>query len=136
MTIQAREKIYYNGEEKFISSEPLKPFLQSNSDVNFIFKSTALVRGYIGSWKIKDNQLYLVALLGFIKNNKQVDINYLFPKQSEVFADWYSDSIIIPEGKLLSKINYELLYEKDIILDFEQGKLIGEKIVKNTSPKI
>ena len=25
MTIQAREKIYYNGEEKFISSEPLKP---------------------------------------------------------------------------------------------------------------
>ena len=105
MTIQARDRLSHNGKKTTIASEPLKPYLKTRSDVSFIFKSTALVRGYIGSWKIKNKKLYLVSFLGFIKNNVQVDLKYLFQNKTEVFAYWFSGDIRIPEGDLLQKIN-------------------------------
>ena len=49
MTIQAGDILSYNGEKITIVTEPLKPYLESRSDISFIFKSTALVRGYIGT---------------------------------------------------------------------------------------
>ena len=49
MTIQAGDILSYNGEKTTIVTEPLKPYLESRSDISFIFKSTALVRGYIGT---------------------------------------------------------------------------------------
>ena len=105
MTIQAADILSFNGKKTTIATEPLKPYLETRSDVGFIYKTTALVRGYIGRWEIKNNKLFLVSLLGFIENNEQVDLNYLFPNQSEVFANWYSGDIRIPEGELLKKIN-------------------------------
>lgn len=101
MTIQAGDILSYNGEKTTIATEPLKPYLETRSDVSFIFKSTALVRGYIGSWKIKNKKLYLVSFLGFIKNNVQVDLKYLFQNKTEVFAYWFSGDIRIPETLLI-----------------------------------
>ena len=105
MTIQAGEILIYNSKKITINTEPLKPYLESLSNVDFIFKSTALVRGYIGTWDIKNKKLFLVSLIGFIENNDQIDLNYLFPNKKEVFTNWYSCDIRIPEGKLLKKLN-------------------------------
>ena len=137
MTIQAADILSYNGKKTTIATEPLKPYLETRSDVGFIYKTTALVRGYIGRWEIKNNKLILVSLLGFIENNKQVDLNYLFPNQTEVFASWYSGDIRIPEGKLLERINvgYASVFEKDRILSFEKGILINETVIDNTIEK-
>ena len=74
MTLQARDILSYNGKKITIVAEPLKPYLETRNDVGFIFKSTALVRGYIGKWKIKNKKLYLVSLVGFINNNEKVDL--------------------------------------------------------------
>ena len=133
MTIQAADILSFNGKKTTLATEPLKPYLETRKDVNFIYKTTALVRGYIGRWEIKNNKLYLVSLLGFIENNEQVDLNYLFPNQTEVFASWYSGEIRIPEGELLKKINlgYASVFEKDRILTFEKGILIDETFKKN-----
>ena len=138
MTIQTGDILSYNGEKTTIATEPLKPYLETRSDVSFIFKSTALVRGYIGTWKIKNKKLYLVTLVGFIENNEKVDLKYLFPNKTEVFADWFSGDIRIPEGDLLQKINtgYESVYERDRILNFNKGILISETIKDNTKTKI
>ena len=137
MTIQAADILSFNGKKTTIATEPLKPYLKTRSDVGFIYKTTALVRGYIGRWEIKNNKLLLVSLLGFIENNKQVDLNYLFPNQTEVFASWYSGDIRIPEGKLLERINvgYASVFEKDRILSFEKGILINETVVDNAKEK-
>jgi hypothetical protein len=105
LTIQAGDILSYNGEKTTIATEPLKPYLKTRSDVSFIYKSTALVRGYIGTWKIRNTKLYLISLLGFVNNNEKVDLNYLFPNKTEVFADWFSGNIRIHEGELLEKIN-------------------------------
>ena len=137
MTIQAADILTYNGKKTTLGTEPLKPYLETRSDVGFIFKSTALVRGYIGRWEIKNNKLFLVSLLGFIENNEQVDLNYLFPNQTEVFASWYSGDIRIPEGELLEKINlgYESVFEKDRFLTFKEGILIRERVKNNIKSK-
>ena len=136
MTTQAGDILSYNGEKTTIATEPLKSYLDTRSDVGFISKSTALVRGYIGTWEIKNNQLYLILLLGFVENNKKVDLSYLFPNKTEVFADWFSGDIRIPEGELLNKINlgYASIFEKDRILSFKEGILISETIKENTKP--
>jgi len=134
LTIQAGDILSYNGEKKTIATEPLKSYLETRSDVSFIFKSTALVRGYIGTWEIKNNQLYLISLLGFVDNNKKVDLSYLFPNKTEVFANWFSGNIRIPEGELLNKINlgYASVFEKDRILNIKEGILISETLKDNT----
>ena len=133
MTSQARDILSYNGEKTTIATEPLKPYLENRSDISFIFKSTALVRGYIGTWKIKNKKLYLVSLLGFIENNENVDLNYLFPNKKEVFADWFSGQIRIPEGNLLKKIRvgYASVFERDKILKFKKGICISENTINN-----
>jgi len=112
MTIQAGDVLSYNGKKTTITAEPLKPYLETRTDVSFIFKSTALVRGYIGVWEIKNKKLYLVSLVGFINNNEKVDLKYLFPNITEVFAVWFSGDIRIPE--------------EDIVLNFSKGTLIDE----------
>ena len=112
MTIQAGDVLSYNGKKTTITAEPLKPYLETRTDVSFIFKSTALVRGYIGVWEIKNKKLYLVSLVGFISNNEKVDLKYLFPNITEVFAVWFSGDIRIPE--------------EDIVLNFSKGTLIDE----------
>ena len=136
MTIQEGDILTYRGEKTTIATEPLKSYLDTRSDVGFIFKSTGLVRGYIGTWEIKNNQLYLISLLGFVENNKKVDLNYLFPNKTEVFADWFSGDIRIPEGELLNKINlgHALVFEKDRILTIKEGILISETVKDNTKP--
>ena len=134
MTIQAGDILSYNGKKTTIATEPLKTYLETRSDVSFIFKSTALVRGYIGNWKIKNKKLFLVSLVGFIKSNEKVDLEYLFPNKTEVFADWFSGKIRIPEGDMLEKINlgYSSVFARDRILNFKKGILINETFIDNT----
>lgn len=134
MTIQVGDILSHNGKKTTIATEPLKPYLETRSDVSFIFKSTALVRGYIGTWKIKNKKLYLVALIGFIENNEKVDFKYLFPNKTEVFADWFSGDIRIPEGDLLQKINigHASVFARDRLLNFNKGILISENLKDNT----
>ena len=137
MTIQAGDILSYYGKKTTIATEPLKTYLETRSDVSFIFKSTALVRGYIGNWKIKNKKLFLVSLVGFIKSNEKVDLEYLFPNKSKVFADWFSGKIRIPEGDMVEKINlgYSSVYERDRILNFKKGILINETFIDNTKSK-
>lgn len=119
MTIQAGDVLSYNGKKITIAAEPLKPYLETRNDVSFIFKSTALVRGYIGMWEIKNKKLYLVSLVGFVNNNEKVDLKYLFPDIAEVFAVWFSGDIRIPD--------------EDIVLNFSKGKLIAETLIDISS---
>lgn len=138
MTIQAGDILSYNGEKTIIATEPLKPYLETRSNVSFIIKSTALVRGYIGTWKIKNKKLYLVTLVGFIENNEKVNLKYLFPNKTEVFADWFSGDIRIPEGDLLQNINigYASVFARDRVINFNKGLLISETVKDNTKSKL
>lgn len=122
MTAQCRERLIYSGEEYYLATEPLAPYLVSHK-IRFAAPHTACWRGYIGSWLIEDNKLYLVDLEANISEGdrkfgegKEVGLDYLFPGQTKVFADWYSDVMRIPHGKMMKYVHqgYASLYEKEL----------------------
>ena len=133
MTAQAQELFLYKGKKVGMATEPLNQYLKTRDDIEFVEKSTAFWRGYLGQWEIKDNKLYLVDLTAYIEGFKKVDMKYLFPKTKEVFANWFTGEIRIPTGKILKYVHmgYESTLEKDIMLQFQDGVLISEKVIDN-----
>ena len=63
-------------------------------------------------------------------------MDYLFPGQEKVFADWYSGEIRVPQGKLLEYIHlgFASVYEKDLFLKIEAGQVVGKREIDNTAP--
>ena len=65
MTAQLGETLWYNGEEYRMVSEPFSVFLhESEMNIRLYARSTAVLRGYIGEWKIEDDKLYLTRIEG------------------------------------------------------------------------
>lgn len=133
MTAQAREKLIFKGEETWMAAQPLNDYLENVNDKEFEAHCSACWRGYFGQWEIKDDGLYLIGLDATIKGNKAVGLDYLFPGQDRVFADWFSGEIRIPQGEMLDYVHmgYASLYERDLILVFKKGLLIKEYLVDN-----
>lgn len=138
MTAQAAETLIYKGEKHSLCSTPLGPYLQSSaSEVNFCSTSTALWRGYIGTWTIEGERLYLVKLKGFIERDDKVEdvgLSYLFPDYPDgVFAHWYSGELRCPMGELLNYVHmgYGSTYEMDLFIEIERGVVVNERLVSN-----
>lgn len=132
MTAQIREIITYNGKKTGITIEPLKQYLENNA-IRFLPASSSCWRGYQGFWEVKEKKLFLKRLIANIKDYKEVDLNYLFPGQDEVFAQWFTGEIRIPKGKKLKSEDSEYIsiYEKELFLKFANGELVSEKIFDN-----
>ena len=158
MTAQMGEQIIYKGKEYWMATEPLQQILPRDPIRKLLSKEpqeqeyrlskffrpgddrygglwgrcSGCWRGYVGTWKIDDNKLYLVDLKGY-PDKESTDLNYVFPNQDKVFASWFSDQIRIPTGKCLEYIHmgYASTYEKDIILTLENGVVVREVEVDN-----
>jgi len=133
MTAQAGERLLYKGEETWMAAEPLNQYLHNRNDIKFVSPSTACWRGYYGKWEIKDRKLYLIELKAYLEGYREVGLDYLFPGQNTAFANWFSGKIRIPQGEMLDYVHmgYASLYERDLILVFENGLLTNEYIVDN-----
>jgi hypothetical protein len=136
MTAQARDRLLYNGEEFSLSTEPLKPLLDliGYKTPTGTVVSSDCWRGYRGKWEIINEELFLIDLKGFPEENKHWTIDALFPNQKKVFAGWFTGEIIIPQGKMLhyEHMGYMSIFEKDLFLEFQKGKLINKREVDNT----
>lgn len=138
MTAQVSEKLIYKKESLSLCSNPLSPYLINNS-FEFQSSSTACWRGYIGSWEIENDRLYLKKISGHLKNGQDVTIETLFPGfSSGVFAHWYSGELRCPRGKLLKYVHggYASQYEEDIFILIKKGVVISERVVKNGQAEV
>ncbi len=133
MTEQAQERLILKGNETSMAAEPLNQYLQNLNDIKFIWRSTACYRGYFGQWEIKDSKLYLIGLKAYIEGYREVGLNYLFPGQKEVFANWFNGEIRIPQGEMLEYVlsDSASLYDNDLFLIFENGILVNQHEVDN-----
>ena len=133
MTAQLKERLIILGKEYGMATEPLAVYLQElQAKPKLILFSTACWRGYIGSWELLNNKLYLVDFSGKINDdNKIVDVglDYLFPGRERVFAKWFSGTIRVPHGKVTNYIHagYLTEYEAEFLLEFKEGNLIDDK---------
>ena len=146
MTAQISDKILYNGEMLSLASEPLAIWLHRNntSEIKRSFFGSCW-RGYVATWKIFDNKLFLIKidyplfrLRKSKSKNESIEIDNLmeklFPNQSEVFANWFTGTLKIQKGEMLEYVHlgYESVYETDICIRFENGEMIEELTFNNT----
>ncbi|MCH8549880.1 MAG: hypothetical protein LAT80_13495 [Balneolaceae bacterium] len=127
MTAQIRDTIIYNSQKYSLATEPLRPYLEAKG-IEYPGTSTGNYRGYIASWEVIDNKLYLthIKIPGFLPELDS-EAN-LFPGEVKTFADWYTGQIRIPHGELLEYVHqgYGSLYDKELYLRFLHGILQGE----------
>ncbi len=139
MTVQISEILIYNGAEYQLESVPLEPYLEKH---NIIFGATnsACWRGYIGHWLIEDGCLYLTNLSANLANNnsglegEKAGMDYLFPGQNKVLAEWFSGELHIPHGRMIPCVHgwREYYHEKELIIEFVNGKCVSSRDIDNT----
>ena len=135
MTAQIAERLRYQGEDLAMCANPLSHYF-SMGGINPRFKSncTALWRGYVGSWEIVDDRLYLICLNGTLEDGTDASLATIFPEfPDRVFAHWYSGTIRIPQGKQLEYVHmgYRSTFERDLFLDVERGVVVATRMRHN-----
>ncbi len=135
MTAQFAEHLHYKGEERAMCDEPLcLYFTLAGIEENFKVSSTALWRGYVGTWEILSGRLYLIGLNGKLKNGAEATVATFFPNNPErVFAHWYSGVLRLPRGKLLKYVHqgYASVYEEDVFLSLDKGVVTHTEVRNN-----
>ena len=146
-TPQAPDVLVYKDRTYRLFANPLESFYQDpNKRPLFVFqlnqRSSGNWRGYIATWTIENDFLYLVNIDAWVCNRdstgcKRADLASLFGKRyrnGKVKADWFSGDLRMPEGEMLEYVHlgYESVFEREIILTVDSGKLVKESMVDNT----
>ncbi len=141
MTDQVTEVVIVQGEELWMCSDPLEAyFVSAGIKSPFKWQSTDCRRGYIGTWAIENDRLYLKSLEGRTAHGTPIGLAHLFPHHPDgVFANWYSGEIRCPAGKLLEARPvgwpWPNIYEKDRFFTIREGVVTGQHIVTNDLPE-
>lgn len=135
MTAQIAEILIYEGNDLALCSQPLDDFFSlCGMRLECTAPSSALWRGYIGTWEIIGERLYLIRLEGTLKSGGTFCMESLFPGfPDRAFAHWYSGTLRIPKEKLLKYVHREhaSVYESDLFIDIEKGRLITTRTCHN-----
>jgi hypothetical protein len=152
-TAQAPDMIVYDNKVYDLFSNPLESFYRERGGrPQFRIQpntfSSGNQRGYVAIWVIEDDALYLRGIKSRIcdpdaqgdSNCRRADLKELFGEKSKgagVHADWFSGELRIPEGEMLEYVHggYASVFERDIILKVEAGKVVGRTAVDNTKSK-
>jgi len=148
-TPQIPDFIIYNKDTLLLLAYPLQSYQPNENfaspknlfNIEDCF-STGCWRGYIATWEIINNKLYLTQIRNhcyrFIDSTRNfgseyADLKALFPKKyknGKVFADWVTRKIYAPFGKqLLSGYDvFDSVYEYEYEFNIENG--IVKKVTK------
>jgi len=143
MTAQFPDKLMYEGREYDLFSNPLESYFDDeHGRPEFRSPNTAMWRGYIAIWELDADCLYLVDLQGWVGgdhptyavNAEQVGLQAVFPWAGErVKATWFSGELRVPRGERLQYVHmgYGSVYEEELLLTFEAGKLVHREVKDN-----
>lgn len=146
MTAQVHEELILNGNKVEMSSAPPLPDDHPRIvECDFDYKayenvkygeedfaiacigSTACWRGYIGTWEIKDNCLYLVNLRGHKK----------LEGSEPLLAEWFSGELRLNEGELLLYVHmgFGSVFEFETRYKIETGRVKEVNRIDNRGKK-
>lgn len=138
MTAQATEILHYQGEVTAMCTQPLDDYFRLlGFNPRFEFNSSGLTRGYIGTWEIRDERLYLIGLNAKLKNGTKANVASVFPGYPDrVFAHWYTGQLRLPQGKILEyrHMDYASIYESDLLIMIEKGVVTHTELRQNVTP--
>jgi len=138
-TVQIPDKIIYKGKEYRLGySYPLESYFEKypkkrpeDGD-----GCTALNRGYVATFEIIDNQLFLKNIeievrdtINKYNTNWKSVLNEVFPNQELVKIDWLTELLILPYGEYVHYVymEYGYLFRRSILLEIDKGVLKKEK---------
>lgn len=132
-TTQFSEIIYLDGQKHSLFTNPLESYYgPGNPRPKFKAPNTATWRGYIGTWEIDGSRLYLKAIRAWMPQG-EVGLTALFPgQQGRVPATWFTGQLRVPQGKVLRRGVPHPVYEKDLLIMVEKGRVVRQEIVNNT----
>ena len=127
MTAQIAERLLYEGQEYALFDEPLAPYLaRMKLQLDAVSLTTALWRGYVGTWEIRGERLYLLRLRGTRQDGSRLTLAHLFAQfPRRVFAHWYTGRLQVPQGKQLRYVHagFFSVYESDWWIEVERGRV-------------
>ncbi len=138
MTAQVTERLIYRNQELSLCTQPLGKFLEfTENPIHFQSTSTANWRGYVGTWRIEEDRLYLVRLRGNAmtdKGFKSISLEDVFQDSPNgVFAHWFSGKLRCPRGGQLEYVHmgYASRFEEDLMFEVQQGVVTKTWVVNN-----
>jgi hypothetical protein len=122
MTAQLSEILYFENERYAIDRYPLNNYPYLPREIDFQSAVSICWRGYIATWEVIKNKLFLVRLSG----QGDFTMEKLFPGKDKVFAYWFTGEIGIPVRELhnYDRGRYSSGFFRNIFLDFECGVLV------------
>ena len=139
-TAQYPDKIIYNGVEYALHTNPLEAFFEKNPDKRpqDEIMSSALWRGYVATFEIIDNQLFLKDIEVQIADTSSKEsyrttwksvIKEVFPDTDKVKVGWMTGLLVLPYGKLKNYVHmgYGSTYSNYILLEISEGNLTQER---------
>jgi hypothetical protein len=132
MTAQYPDRIRLAGRELDLFSLPLDDwFEQTGANPGFGAPHTALWRGYIATWEVADDRLYLVKLKSHLAGGGTGRLGDLFPGHPRrVFAHWYSGDLLIPQGDEIGYVHagFGPIHESTLCLTVREGVVVGRRV--------
>lgn len=142
-TGQAPDYLRVGGKVYPLYSNPLESWLEKLPKRPAILRSgsTACWRGYQATWQLENNQLFLLEIRsGCDDKQAVVPLKRWFQPDARgrVAATWVEGELDVPLGKLLhyEHLGYESIYEKDWLLTFRRGLLVGQRTYRNQVSKL
>ena len=125
MTTQVKERIIIDGEKY-----PLLNALSLPEDDSIIQHKKGLIekssncwRGYVGTWEIRDDKLYLIEF-----NSGMYDVLTNLP----ILADWITGIGKVAIGEVKASSDWDMeSYETEMHLTFENGLVVKTENIKN-----
>ena len=135
MTAQAPDIIVVDGEAFRLFSNPLESYFnEDNPRPDFGFVCTANWRGYVATWEISEDTMYLVDLRSSGSRSTDLSIATLFPgSPNKVKAEWFTGELRLPRGKCIRYVHlgYGSVYEEELIIEIKNGIVKNRRIIDN-----
>lgn len=129
-TAQFPDILIYEGKQYDLLTNPLEPFFEEHPDLRPTWTSTALWRGYVATFEIKDNQLVVkdVVIPDYDKGDSSI-FKVLFPNQEKVVITWLTGILTLPIGDMVEYVHmgYGSTYNKYKLMYIQEGNLVQEQ---------
>jgi len=139
-TAQYPDKIFFEGKEYNLHSNPLESYFEKNPDrrPKGGLNSTGLWRGYVATFEMRDSQFFVKDIqiqYWDTTDKKSYDTKWksvmteVFPGQKNIKVDWLSGLLVLPFGKFVNYVHmgYGSTYEKYLLLEINKGNYIRSK---------
>ena len=139
MTAQIPEEIRYQGEQLSLCTQPLDEYLAlTRKTLRPEVICSALWRGYVGTWEVVNDRLYLVALNGTLEGGEDLSLETLFPGfPDRVFAHWYTGTLRLVRGEQVRYVHmgYGSTYAHEVFLVVQRGVVVERREQRHEATK-